>query len=180
MEKPGHRQRSAPQHDSGLTVWLLASHLEMPRAMPIIPSVTMNGIMRTVVMIPPLARPANPPVSTVNVSTAAKPCPCSISLAVTTLHNATTDPALRSMPPLTITIVIPIAPMATMTVCVRIILKLLPLKNSDRNSASSANSSSTTNSPANGRMAFKKSRLPRLGKFMPPPPPAPLGQRRCG
>ena len=147
---------------SGLTVWLLASHLEMPRAMPIMPSVTMNGIMRNAVIMPPLAKPTSPPASTVSKSTTAKPWPCSISLAVTTLHSATTDPALKSIPPLTITSVIPIAPMATMTVCVRIILKLLPLKNSDRNSASIANSSSTTNSPTNGRMAFKKSRLPSL------------------
>ena len=58
---------------SGFTVWLSASHLEMPRAIPIIPSVTMNGIMRNAAMMPPFARPASPPTSTVNTSTAAKP-----------------------------------------------------------------------------------------------------------
>ena len=165
---------------SGLTVWLLASHLEMPRAIPIIPSVTMNGIMRNAVMMPPLAKPTSPPASTVSVSTAVRPWPCSIILAVTTLHSATTDPALRSIPPLTITIVIPIAPMATMTVCVRIVLKLPPLKITERSSASNANNSSTTNSPTNGRTAFKKSRLPSLARFKPPPPPAPHAQRRYG
>ena len=163
---------------SGFTVWLLASHLEMPRAMPIMPSVTMNGIIRTVVMMPPLAKPTSPPISTVNASTATKPWPCSISLAVTTLHRATTDPALRSMPPLTITIVIPIAPMATMTVCVRMVLKLPPLKITDRNSLSIANSNSTTNSPTNGLIALRKSLLPSLAQFTRQPPPAPPGPRR--
>ena len=69
-----------------------------------------------------------------------------------------------------ITRVIPIAPMATITVCVKIVLKLPPLKNRDRNSASIANSSNTINRPTNGRTAFKKSRLPSWARFMPPPP----------
>jgi hypothetical protein len=44
---------------------LPASHLALPRAMPIIPSVTMNGIMRRAAMVQPLMNPINPPASTV-------------------------------------------------------------------------------------------------------------------
>ena len=54
--------------------------------------------------------------------------PLTRAVAPTTLVSATIEPMLRSMPPLTIIIVIPNAPVATMTVCVRMILKFAPVR----------------------------------------------------
>ena len=51
----------------------------------------------------------------------------SSSFAPTTLTRATTDPMLRSIPPLTMIIVIPKAQLATITVCVKMILKFPPV-----------------------------------------------------
>jgi NADH-quinone oxidoreductase subunit M len=47
-----------------------------------------------------------------------------INIAPTTLVNAMLDPTDRSIPPLTMIIVMPSAPIATMTVWVKIVLKL--------------------------------------------------------
>jgi len=58
-------------------------------------------------------------------STPMGPQPCWMSCAPTTLVSAMVDPTDRSMPPLTMISVMPSAPMATMTVCVKMILKLL-------------------------------------------------------
>ena len=144
------------------------------------PSVTMNGIIRNAVMIPPFTKPTSPPTKMVAEITAKKPYPCSISFAVTTLASATTEPAHKSIPPLTITSVMPIAPIATITVCVRMVLKLPPLKKTGRNSLSIANIANTTNSPTNGRIAFRKSLLPSLAQFTPPPPQIRIDPRPCG
>jgi hypothetical protein len=48
-----------------------------------------------------------------------------MSRAPTTLVSAMVEPTERSMPPLTMINVMPSAPMATITVCVKMILKLL-------------------------------------------------------
>src|SRR5881628_414262 len=53
-------------------------------------------------------------------------------VAPTTPDRATTEPTLKSMPPLTIIMVIPSAPMATITVCKRMILQLSPVKKCER------------------------------------------------
>ncbi|GIT05636.1 MAG: hypothetical protein CM1200mP29_10470 [Verrucomicrobiota bacterium] len=85
----------------------------------------MNGIIRTVVMMPPLANPTSPPISTVKTA----PHKAMALLDQPGCHHAAQGddrPGLRSMPPLKITIVMPIAPKATMTVCVRMVLKLPP------------------------------------------------------
>ena len=50
---------------SGASIfWLRAIHLAIPRAMPIIPRVMMNGTKRSRVMSRPLTRPIRPPVRT--------------------------------------------------------------------------------------------------------------------
>src|SRR6266404_2759363 len=49
-------------------------------------------------------------------------------VGATALVSATTEPTLRSIPPLTMMRVIPSAPIATMTVCVNMILKFAPVK----------------------------------------------------
>ena len=84
----------------------------------------MKGVMRRPAMAAPLTRPMAPPVATTASSTATGPQPCWISRAPTTLVRATAEPTDRSMPPLTMIIVMPSAPMATITVWVKMILKL--------------------------------------------------------
>ena len=54
--------------------------------------------------------------------------PFTSDVAPTTLVRATTDPTLRSIPPLTMMMVIPNVPMATITVWVKMILKFAPLR----------------------------------------------------
>ena len=103
--------------DSGaLTVWLPASHLATPRATPIMPSVTMNGIIRKPAIISPLIKPTRAPTPMVNPIAIAGEWPFKSEVAPTTLARATTEPTLKSIPPLTMIIVMPSAPMATMTV----------------------------------------------------------------
>ena len=53
----------------GLTVWLLASHLATPRAMPIIPRVTMKGTILNPATILPLTAPMAPPARIVSRTT---------------------------------------------------------------------------------------------------------------
>ena len=67
------------------------------------------------------------PASTVTMTAEAVPQPLFSSVAPSTLVNATTEPTLRSMPPLTMIMVMPSAPMLTMTVCERTVLKFAML-----------------------------------------------------
>ena len=84
----------------------------------------MNGVIRSPAIAPPLSRPTKAPVATMAATATAAGWPCWISWAPTTLASAMTEPTERSMPPLTMISVIPKAPMPTMTVWVRMILKL--------------------------------------------------------
>ena len=104
-------------HDSLTgTVSLLESHLAVPRTMPIMPSVTMKGTTRSPVIRRPLTSPQAPPASTPRSRQKTGGIDSLTKRAVTTLTRAITDPTLRSMPALMITIVMPMAPRATITV----------------------------------------------------------------
>ena len=92
------------------------------------PSVTIKGIIRKPAMISPLISPMPPATAMVNAMAVTGAYPFTSEVAPTTLVKATTDPTLKSMPPLMMIMVIPSAPMATMTVCNRIILQLTPVK----------------------------------------------------
>ena len=140
----------------GLTVWLLASHLATPRAMPIIPRVTMKGTILNPATILPLTAPMAPPARIVSRTTKAGGISRMRSVAATTLVKATTEPALRSMPPLMMIRVIPSAPVATIAVCVKIILALPPVKNTGRSSALSEKSPMTRTRPKSGPKALRK------------------------
>ena len=60
------------------------------------------------------------------------------------------EPTERSMPPLTMIIVMPRAPIATMTVWVKIVLKLWYVRKNSRVSAGIENNAITTIRPRNG------------------------------
>ena len=75
----------------------------------------------------PLISPMTPPARIVSATASAGGNPFSRRVAARTLVSATVEPALRSMPPLTITSVMPSAPSATMTVWTSTVLMLLTL-----------------------------------------------------
>src|SRR6266513_3542577 len=126
--------------------------------MPIIPSVTIKGIMRKPAMIRPLINPMTMPTAIVKAMAVAGDQPFTSEVAPTTLAKATTDPTLKSIPPLTMIIVIPSAPMATMTVCNRMILQLIPVKKWARTAGLSENSPMTKARPNTGPMALSSRR----------------------
>src|SRR5512137_2435972 len=95
--------------------WLPAIHLAAPRAMPIMPMVTMNGTSRSRVTRPPLAIPTTPPVRTPRRTATSGAAPALTAYAAMTLDRAMLEAAERSMPPLMMINVMPSAPRATMT-----------------------------------------------------------------
>ena len=106
-----------------MTVSFAPSHFADPRTTPSMPSVMMNGIIRRPAIAAPFRNPITAPAAMIASTTAAVGQPCWISSAPTTLVNAMLEPTLRSIPPLTMISVMPSAPIATITVCVRMILK---------------------------------------------------------
>ena len=116
--------RSFNQVAGVFTVCSLATHFAAPRAMPSIPSVAMKGTTRRRVIARPLMRPTTPPTAIPASRAAAGAQEDESAIAETTPERATTDPTERSIPPLTMMTVIPIAPKATMTVCVSTIRRL--------------------------------------------------------
>ena len=76
----------------------------------------MKGERRIPAMSPPLAAPMSAPVPMTAAAAIQELWPAVSILAPTTELKATAAPTLRSMPPLTMIIVMPIEPKATMTV----------------------------------------------------------------
>ena len=116
--------RSLSQVACTLTVCSWASHFATPRAMPSMPSVTMNGTTRSFVIIAPLTIPITPPVATAARSASDGGHPAPMPSAVMTPVSAIVAPTDKSIPPLTMIIVIPIAPIAVITVCERTMRRL--------------------------------------------------------
>ena len=81
------------------------------------PRVAMNGTTRRVVIATPLMNPTTAPIATPAATAAIGANPSRNATAVITLASAIDDPTDKSIPPLIITMVIPRAPIATMTVC---------------------------------------------------------------
>ena len=133
-----------------LTVCCPAIHLATPRAMPSVPSVAMNGITRSLVMNRPLMTPTTPPATTPSSTARSGLTPSRIAIAVTTPVSAITDPTDRSMPPLTMIIVMPMAPSATMTVCATTMRKLRTERYWSGESVRRAKMTMTATSPRNG------------------------------
>ena len=71
-------------------------------------------------------------------------------MAVTTPVSAITDPTDRSIPPLTMIIVMPIAPRATMTVCATTMRKLRTERYWSGESVITAKIAMTASRPRNG------------------------------
>ena len=123
--------------------------------MPIMPSVTMNGIMRNPAMTPPLNSPIIPPARIVSAPATQGGKFFTRRVAPSTLVSATIDPTLKSMPPLTMIMVIPSAPIETMTVWTKMILKLAPVRKYGRTSGTAQKIPMTSTKPKNGPSALR-------------------------
>ncbi len=127
QSREGNVTASSLSHvEGGLTVCWSATYLATPRATPSMPSVAMKGTTRRVVMARPLTIPTMPPATIPADNAAIGIHPSRSASAVTTLVRAMTAPTERSIPPLTMIMVIPMAPMATMTVCARTTRRFAP------------------------------------------------------
>ena len=88
-----------------------------PRATLIMPSVMMNGGRRPSAITSPLASPHAAPTASAAPTAAGAGQPAFNAAASTTPENATSDPTERSIPPDTMTNVMPTATIALMEVC---------------------------------------------------------------
>ena len=93
-----------------------ATPFAIPRTISIVPSVTMKGTTRRRVMSSPLTSPQAAAAATPASSATAGDAPSFSSTAITTVVSEMTEPTERSMPPATITAVMPIAAMQTIAV----------------------------------------------------------------
>ena len=85
----------------------------------------MNGTTRRRVMARPLTRPTSPPVAIAARTASDGAQPSRRARAHRTPVSAIVEPTARSIPPATMTRVIPIAPIATMTVWAKTTRRLL-------------------------------------------------------
>ena len=108
---------SLTQVGGTFTVCSPAAHLAAPRAIPSIPRVAMKGTTRSEVIASPLTKPTRPPTIIPPSSATLGGQECLSARAVTTLVKAMFDPTERSIPPLMMIRVMPIAPSATIMVC---------------------------------------------------------------
>ena len=95
----------------------------------IIPSVTMNGFCRRPATSEPFTQPTAAPARIAMNAAVSGVLPVFSDFATNTLHIATDEPTLRSIPPLTRMRIIPSAPTATMAVCVRFFFHAPPVMN---------------------------------------------------
>src|SRR5687768_5428653 len=99
--------------------------MPIERATDIIPSVTTNGGMPTTAMRKPLRKPTNSEAAMANGKATGSGNPELISTLVTMAETSTVEPTDRSMPPVMITAVMPMAMMPTKAK-LRVTLKRLP------------------------------------------------------
>jgi hypothetical protein len=133
------------------------------------PSVTMNGTMRSRVTSAPIASPTTAPTATPPRPATSGPTRArSSSHATTTVASAMVDPTDRSIPPATITRVMPSAAMPTMVDCRAMVWRFAA--EPKLSGASSANSAYTATSPPNGPSAESHPcQRWRASPLMPPP-----------
>jgi len=82
-----------------------------PRAITSMPSVVIKGGMCSLVMITPFTRPSTPPTASPATNASGTGTSDWSRLAVMTVERASTEPTERSMPPVRITYVMPMAMM---------------------------------------------------------------------
>ena len=123
-----------------------ASPLAPPRTSSIVPSVMMNGTTRRPVTRTPFITPHAAPAAIAPAAATSGHDPPRSSWAMTTVLRAITDPTDRSIPPATITIVMPSAATHTMAAWRAISSRLAALKNCGP--MSNPNRIATSTSPA--------------------------------
>ncbi len=111
----------------------------------------------------PLTTPQSAAAATApSAATAGRGAVCAAARAITTVVSAMTDPTERSMPPATITTVMPIAAMQTIAVCRAISSRLAPARRTAvRPSAAKISATSTRPSNAPARSSSRSGRHAR-------------------
>ena len=164
-----------------LTVCSSASHLATPRATPSIPRVAMKGTTRRRVITRAFTRPTSPPARTPRPTAARGAPPLRRWRAAITPVRAMAEPTERSIPPLTMIRVMPIAPRATITVCASTTRRLLAERYRSGAPVATAKTRITARRPTKGPkrssqarvVAFmRRSPLPSRPRASIPPPDA--------
>ncbi|MCY1556891.1 hypothetical protein D9M68_936900 [compost metagenome] len=88
------------------------------------PSVATKGVIRILVMMRPLSRPQKAPTATPIAIAGNTGTPDLTSMPVTVPASANTDPTLRSMPPVMMTIVMPMPSRPMTAVCSSTVMPL--------------------------------------------------------
>ena len=99
-----------------------------PRATIMVPNVAMKGGKRIKVTMTPLAAPHSPPTIMPNSIPNGTGNPALTDIAAATPDRATTEPVLKSMPPVKITMVAPIPINAIVEVCKPMVNTLFKVK----------------------------------------------------
>ena len=125
MPVRGNFASIALSHVMGASIFCsFAKPVAAPRNTSRVPSVMMKGISFSFVISKPFAAPHRPPTRMPAQAAAQGDQPASSSRATTTVDNAITEPALKSMPPAMMISVIPSAPAVTITLCVSTVTRL--------------------------------------------------------
>ncbi len=121
--------------------------------MHIAPSVTMNGAIRSDVMSSPATRPTEEATRIPAAAAVTLPAPARSMEATTTVVSATEEPTERSIPPCTMTNVMPTEAMATITVWRAMVMKFADRANVSGASATNSTyvARSATSGPNHGR-----------------------------
>ena len=113
----GSRASSSLSQEVGASIfWSCASPLATPRTTSMVPRVTMNGTTLSRVTSAPLSAPQPTPAAMPASAASTGGAPARRTAAITTVASAMIAPTERSMPPDTITMVMPSAATATMVV----------------------------------------------------------------
>ena len=106
-----------------------ASPMALPRSAVIAPSVTTNGMSRNRPTQTPISAPIAVATATATMTATKGLEPPFRSRATITVVSATSEPVERSMPPVTMTSVIPRAQIATTTLCRLIVSRFCVRRN---------------------------------------------------
>src|SRR3989441_597199 len=149
-----------------------------------IPSVAMKGCTLPRVMTRPLTSPSSAPTASPPPMPTSTGRPAASNPAITAPENASTEPTLRSMPPVRITNVMPAAMTALMETCRAMLSRLLTVRNDPLSTERTTRSSAKAMAMPKRRSTFRRRASGSLRSVARPyrrlnctPHPPPFGRR---
>src|SRR3989441_10298400 len=121
-----------------------------------IPSVAMKGCTLPRVMTRPLTSPSSAPTASPPPMPTSTGRPAASNPAITAPENASTEPTLRSMPPVRITNVMPAAMTALMETCRAMLSRLLTVRNDPLSTERTTRSSAKAMAMPKRRSTFRR------------------------